>query len=105
MKIIIFGATGTIGKHLVEQSLGNGYEVTAFTRNMGNLHQCNHPNLTKIEGDVFNSSDCQHATKCQDTVLIALGSGKSRKSIVRSEGTKNIIVAMPFCFKLAVLNL
>jgi uncharacterized protein YbjT (DUF2867 family) len=30
MKIIIFGATGTIGNHLVEQSLVKGHEVSAF---------------------------------------------------------------------------
>ena len=94
MKIIIFGSTGTIGKHLVEQSLEKGYEVTAFSRNKGNLNQFNHPNLKKLEGDVFNVNDCQHAINGQDVVIIVLGSGKSRQSTVRSEGTKNIIAAM-----------
>ena len=94
MKIIIFGSTGTIGKHLVEQSLEKGYEVTAFSRNKESLSQFSHPNLKKIEGDVFNVNDCQHAINGQDVVIIVLGSGKNRKSIVRSEGTKNIIAAM-----------
>ena len=94
MKIIIFGSTGTIGKHLVEQSLEKGHEVTVFSRNKDNLNQFNLPNLNKVEGDVFNPKDLQQAIKDQDAVIIVLGSGKSRKSIVRSEGTKNIIEAM-----------
>ena len=32
MKLIIFGATGTVGIRLVEQALQSGYQVTAFTR-------------------------------------------------------------------------
>ena len=94
MKIIIFGSTGTIGKHLVEQSLEKGYEVSVFSRNKGKLNQFNHPNLNKVEGDVFNPKDLQQAIKGQDAVIIVLGSGKSRKSIVRSVGTENIIEAM-----------
>lgn len=94
MKIIIFGATGTIGKHLVEQSLGKGYEVLAFSRNKDNLNKFNHPSLIKIEGDVLNPKDVQNAIKDQEVIIIVLGSGSNRKSRVRSEGTKNIIETM-----------
>lgn len=94
MKVIIFGSTGTIGKHLIEQSLDKGYEVSAFSRNSDNLIKFEHPGLHKIEGDVFNAQDLQNAIKGQDVVIIVLGSGKSRKGTVRSEGTKNIIKAM-----------
>jgi len=94
MNIIIFGSTGTIGKHLVEQSLEQGYNVTAVSRSKESLSQFSHPNLKKFEGDVFNVNDCQQAINGQDVVIIVLGSGKSRNSVVRSEGTKNIIAAM-----------
>jgi nucleoside-diphosphate-sugar epimerase len=33
MKLIIFGSTGTVGRHLVDQALSLGHEVTAFARN------------------------------------------------------------------------
>ncbi len=94
MKVIGFGSTGTIGKHLVKQSLEDGYEVTAFCRDIEKLNQVKHPNLIIVEGDVFNIKDVINAVKEQDVVIVSLGSGKSRKSIVRSEGTKNIISAM-----------
>ncbi len=97
MKVIVFGSTGTIGKHLIEQSLEKGHEVLAFCRDASKLDTFKHPNLSTTEGDVCNPIDVQNAVKGQDVVIIALGSGKSRKSTVRSEGTKNIIAAMKDC--------
>ncbi|WP_103867388.1 NAD(P)-dependent oxidoreductase [Aquimarina sp. I32.4] len=94
MKVLVFGATGTIGKHLLEQLLQSGYAVTAFCRNASKLSQFAHGNLTIAEGDVLQLDTINKAMTDQDVVIIALGSGKSRKSIVRSEGTKNIITAM-----------
>jgi len=94
MNVIIFGSTGTIGKHLIKQSLEKGFQVTAFCRDRKKLSEVNHPNLIKDVGDVFNINDVTKAVKGQDVVIVTLGSGKNRKSIVRSEGTKNIISAM-----------
>ncbi|GAA3589229.1 SDR family oxidoreductase [Flavivirga amylovorans] len=94
MKVVIFGSTGTIGKHLIEQSLEKGHQVLAFCRHAEKLNIFSNPNLKIKEGDVFNMDDVASAVKNQDAVIIALGSGKSRKSIVRSQGTKNIIAAM-----------
>jgi len=94
MKIIIFGSTGTIGKHLVMQSLNEGYEVYAFCRDTKKIGEIKHSNLNVIEGDVLNQNDVNRATKQMDAVCIVLGSGKNRKSIVRSEGTKTIIEGM-----------
>ena len=94
MKVTIFGSTGTIGKHLIEQSLEKGYEVLAFSRDAEKLKNITNPNLKIIRGDVLNLEDVQDAIKGQDAVCIALGSGKSRKSEIRSQGTKIIIEAM-----------
>lgn len=94
MKVIVFGASGTVGQELVQQSLEEGYTVTAFCRNPEILSAHTSPNLKLKAGDVLNPEEVQKVIKGQDLVIIALGSGKSRKSTVRSEGTKNIIAAM-----------
>jgi putative NADH-flavin reductase len=94
MKVIVFGSTGTIGKHLVEQCLDKGYKVSAFSRGLTKTKNQTHPNLTTVEGDVLNSIDVKNAVKGMDVVCIALGSGKNRTSTVRSQGTKIIIEAM-----------
>ncbi len=94
MKVIIFGATGTIGNHLVEQSLVKGHEVSAFSRNIYKQEEINHANLKKVEGDVLNPTDVQNAIIGQDVVIIVLGAGKSLKGTVRSIGTETIVEAM-----------
>mgnify|MGYP000438889270 CR=1 FL=1 len=94
MKVIVFGATGTIGKHLVSQALNQGHQVTAFCRDRQKLNEFNNSQLTIFEGDVLDSESVSNSMKNQEVVFIALGSGKNRKSTVRSTGTKHIIAAM-----------
>lgn len=93
MKLIVFGATGTVGKHVVQQALEQGHEVAAFSRNPQNLN-LSHPKLKLAKGDVNQLSDCETALKGMEAAIITLGSGKSRKNTVRSVGTQNIIEAM-----------
>jgi len=92
MKLIIFGATGTIGHHLVEQALEQGHQVTAFARHPSALG-IDHQNLTLFTGDVFNQASVDEAIKGNDAVLVTLGSAKLTGK-VRSVGTGNIIKAM-----------
>lgn len=92
MQIVIFGATGTLGSHLVEQALSMGYSVTAFTRNSSKLEGLRKDNLKFIEGDIFNQADVDKAVEGQDAVICALGDG--RKGRVRAIGTAHIIKAM-----------
>jgi len=91
-KIIIFGATGTIGKRLIRQALAKGNNVTAFCRDKDKIKP--QTGLDVYEGDVLISEDVQKAIAGQDVVMIALGSGKNRFSNIRSIGTQNIIEAM-----------
>lgn len=45
MKLLIFGATGTIGRPVVEQALEQGHIVTAFAHIPAKLQDIQHPNL------------------------------------------------------------
>ncbi len=93
-KVIVFGATGTVGKHIVDQALSANYQVTAFCRNKAKLNTLADTQLSVVEGDVLNPHCVAESIKGHDVVIIALGSGKSRKGKVRSDGTKNIIAGM-----------
>ncbi|MCY6379450.1 NAD(P)-dependent oxidoreductase [Hoeflea prorocentri] len=93
MKVIIFGATGTVGRLFVEQALDEGYHVTAFARHPQKL-EIQHPNLTLTEGNAMDPASVAGAIKGHDAVVITLGSGMSRKSVIRSVGTANIIAGM-----------
>jgi putative NADH-flavin reductase len=53
VKIIIFGATGGIGRLLVKQALDNGYNVRAYIRNPSKL-KMKHQNLETIQGELHD---------------------------------------------------
>ncbi len=90
-KLLIFGATGTVGREVVKQALAQGYGVTAFARTPSKI-EMQHENLTVVQGDVLDPVAVEHAVRGQDVVICALGAGA--KGQVRSEGTKQIIQAM-----------
>lgn len=92
MQVIIFGATGSLGSHILQQALAKGYTVRAFTRNAGKLTGINNPSLEVIQGDVSNFDEVYKAISGVDAVLCALGDG--RKGNVRANGTQNIVNAM-----------
>ena len=91
MNITIFGATGSIGRRLVEQALGEGHDVTAFTRDAARV-TVEHGRLRAVEGDVTDPAACLPAVKDADAVIVALGAG--RKGEVREAGTRAVVEAM-----------
>ncbi len=91
MKLLIFGSTGSVGRHLVNQALEQGHTVTAFVRDVAKLG-INHDNLRIAQGDVMDSASVEKAVQGHEAVLCSLGAG--RKGTVRSEGTRNIINGM-----------
>ncbi len=92
MKIIVFGATGTVGTEIVKQALQKGYDVTAFVRDPEKMVSLNHPNLSVYTGDVSNVEEVKRAVKNHDAIFCALGDGRTGK--IRALGTLNIIHAM-----------
>jgi putative NADH-flavin reductase len=93
MKVLIFGATGSIGRLLVKQGLEQGHQVTAFVRDPAKLN-IQHPNLAVVQGDVMDLPVVEKVVQGQDAILCSLGSGLKRTGTIRSEGTGQIIRAM-----------
>ncbi|GAB4589588.1 NAD(P)-dependent oxidoreductase [Nocardia sp. IFM 10818] len=91
MRIAIFGATGTIGRQVVQQALAAGHEVTALTRNPANMTE-SHERLHVIAGDVTDPIAVDRAVAGQDACIVTLGDG--RKGVVRAAGTRTVIDAM-----------
>jgi putative NADH-flavin reductase len=72
MKILVFGATGGSGRHIVEQALAQGHIVTAFVRDPARI-QLVHENLRVVRGDISRYDSVEAAVAGQEAVLSALG--------------------------------
>ncbi|MBP1047798.1 NAD-dependent epimerase/dehydratase family protein [Enterococcus sp. BWM-S5] len=71
MKILVTGATGFLGKYVVEELKEAGYEVTAFGRNQLIGEQLAGDAVTFIQGDFTKLSDILTASKGMDAVVHA----------------------------------
>jgi len=94
MKLIVFGATGMVGKQLVQQALFKGHEVRAFGRNVYTTDFPDDDKLEKIQGALFDEKEVFQAIAGCDAVLSALGGGFDGNDKTRTLGIKNIIAQM-----------
>jgi putative NADH-flavin reductase len=91
MHLTVFGATGTVGRLLVQQALGAGHEVTAFTRDAAKV-TTRHERLAVVAGDVTDPASVLPAVEGAGAVVVTLGAG--RHGVVREAGTRAVITAM-----------
>lgn len=97
MKVIVFGATGSVGRLAVERMLKDGHTVTAFARKPRALSFDDADlaaRLTLHAGDAMDAEQVADAVAGHDAAVITIGAGASRKSLIRSQGTMNVIRAM-----------
>jgi uncharacterized protein len=94
MIVTIFGATGMVGKQLVQQALFKGFTVKAFGRNVFTELNMDEKNLELIKGALFDEGDVKNAIKGSDAVLSCLGGNFTGDDKTRSLGMKNIVAQM-----------
>jgi putative NADH-flavin reductase len=92
MRITIFAATGGIGRHLLDQAIAAGHDVTAVVRNPKNLDG----RVRTVTADlaVADSAALVSAVEGADAVLSGLGPRSSADAGVTSRGTRAIVEAM-----------
>ncbi len=93
MKVIVLGATGTVGRLAVQAMLAEGYQVTAFAR-MPQRLGFDDPNLSLWAGDALDPLAVSDAVAGHEAAVVTLGAGADRRSVIRSQGTLNVIQAM-----------
>lgn len=91
MKLLILGATGGTGQHLITQSLAQQHEVTVLVRDPSKPGM-NNEKIKVIKGDVLDKDVLVKALEGNDAVLSALGCGKSLKSNNLISNAMNILI-------------
>ena len=76
MNVVIIGASGGVGRCLVEQALAEGHQVTAAVRNPASMNRT-HERLHVLTCNVMDETSVCQALEGQDVVFCTLGD-KSR---------------------------
>lgn len=84
MHILVLGATGRVGSHIVTRALQDGYQVTALVRTPQKINT-QHERLAIIAGNVLEPKDLLHAMHGVDAVISALN----------TDGTTTLSKSMP----------
>lgn len=92
MQLTIVGATGGIGRHLVDQALAAGHSVIAAVRTPQNLHR----DVPSVAVDLARPDRkvLRSAVEGSDAVLSCLGPRGRHEYGVVSSGTEAILAAM-----------
>lgn len=93
MKVLVIGATGQTGKHLVRKLLTRGDEVTAFARRPEAITEKN-PRLKVVQGDARDAGSIDRAVQGQEAVLVAFGARSLKKDDVQETLYRNLVAAM-----------
>ncbi len=71
MRVVLYGATGTIGSRILNELLSRGHTVTAVVRDRSKLPAQN--NLTTVKGDILDAGDIAKVVKGADVVVSSYG--------------------------------
>ncbi|MGB8021298.1 MAG: SDR family oxidoreductase [Candidatus Nanopelagicales bacterium] len=74
MRLVLFGATGQIGRDILAQALARGHRVTALVRDPARLPKAGH-GVKVMMGDARREADVARAVVNQDAVVNAMGPG------------------------------
>jgi nucleoside-diphosphate-sugar epimerase len=95
MRVGVFGASGGIGRLVVERLLADGHQVAALVRSPAKL-RIDHPELTVRTGQLSNAAAVRDVVAGSDAVISALGPSLKRgaQGSPVADGTRAIVAAM-----------
>ena len=94
LKLVIFGATGLIGRPLLEQALAAGHDVTVLVRTPSAI-TTTHERLHVVAGEVTKAEDVARALEGAEAAITTIGPrAKQPPGTLISDATRNIIAGM-----------
>ncbi len=71
LDIVIYGATGEVGSHVVQEALDRGHRVTAVSRNPAKV-TTQHENLAVVKGDLLDKASVTETVAGKDVVVLSV---------------------------------
>jgi uncharacterized protein YbjT (DUF2867 family) len=93
MNVVVIGATGQTGKHIVRLLVDSGQTVTAFARDPNQVDTL-HGVVRVVSGDARDTSAVASALAGQDAVVSAIGPRSLKKDDLQEVFMGNVTTAM-----------
>jgi putative NADH-flavin reductase len=97
LQILVYGATGNIGTHIVDEALVRGHFVTAVSRDPSRITK-QHPNLTAVAGDLLDADSVLELVTGKDVVVTSvrgvIGDDKDPKNALQYLAVVNVVAQL-----------
>jgi uncharacterized protein YbjT (DUF2867 family) len=93
MKVLVVGATGLTGQHLVKHLLTGAHEVSAMVRDPAKF-TLRHDRLEVVKGDAREAASLEQAVAGKNAVLSALGPRSFKKDDLQEVYMRNLVAGM-----------
>jgi len=94
LNILVYGATGKIGSHVVTEALSRGHLVKAVSRDPSRI-QLKHANLVAVKGDLLDPESIASLVAGQDVVIISvrgiIGKSKTPESALQRIAVEKVV--------------
>ncbi|WP_298324039.1 NAD(P)H-binding protein [Haloactinopolyspora sp.] len=94
MRIVVLGATGRTGRHVVEQAIDRGHTVTAVVRDPTKLRVAGSEPLDVVTADVMDPAHLAPVLESHDAVVSALGPNGNGPTTTCTDSARSITAAM-----------
>lgn len=94
LKVLIYGATGKLGTHIVSEALDRNHMVTAVSRDPSRITQI-HENLSAVKGNILDTESIAKLVIGQDVIIVSvrgiIGKSKNPNDAVQRIAVENIV--------------
>jgi putative NADH-flavin reductase len=97
LDIVVYGATGEVGSHVVREALARGHHVIAVSRNPATVDM-QHANLSAVKGDLLDKESIAGIVKGKDVVILSvrgvIGDSGTAESALQFIAAENLVDAL-----------
>jgi hypothetical protein len=97
LNILVYGASGKIGVHIVDEALARGHQVTGVSRDPGQITR-KHERFTVVQGDLLDVENVQAAIQDRDVIILSvrgvIGPSENPADTIARIGAQNLVDAL-----------